>query len=152
MYSVSLYVYSAVIRQGASLGTSFVESDPSAVISAMPGQSMAQESDGIVALMVDLEVALESCEGVEWADYGETKSLTVMALPEIGYNSLAARSPADLPFEGRFDYGRRIYVAKGDIFVEITIWETLEGAADTPVVSDDEMYRIASTAVSKLPN
>lgn len=110
------------------------------------------ESDGIVALMVDLEVALESCEGVEWADYGETKSLTVMALPEIGDNSLAARSPADLPFEGRFDYGRRIYVAKGDIFVEITIWETLEGAADTPVVSDDEMYRIASTAVSKLPN
>jgi hypothetical protein len=110
------------------------------------------ESGGIAALMADLEAALKSCEGVEWTDYGETKSFTVMAVPEIGDNSLAARSPADPPSEGSFDYGRRIYVAQGDILVEVTIWETLEGAADTPVVSDDEMYRIAATAVSKLPN
>ena len=110
------------------------------------------ESNGIAVLMADLEAALESCDGIEWTDYGETKSLTVMAAPEIGDTSLAAQSPANPPSEGRFDYGRRIYAAQGDIFVEITIWESLEGAAASPVVSDDEMHRIAAAAVSKLPN
>jgi|GEM_PF-6963757 len=110
------------------------------------------ESGGTAVLMGELEAALESCDGVEWTDYGETKSLTVMAVPEIGDNSLAARSPANPPSEGSFDYGRRIYVAQRDIFVEITIWESLEGAGDAPAVSDEEMYRITATAVSKLPN
>jgi hypothetical protein len=109
-------------------------------------------ADEIAVLMADLEAALELCEGVEWVDYGETKSLTVMAVPEIGDNSLATRSPANQPSVGRYDYGRRIYVAQGDTFVEITIWETLEGATDTPVVSDDEMYRIAASATARLPN
>jgi len=110
------------------------------------------ESDGIDTLMADLEAALGSCEGVEWTDYGETKSFTVMAVPDIGDNSLGVRSPADAPSDEGFDYGRTVYVAQGDVFAEISIWETLEGATDTPVVSDDEMYQIAATAVSKLPD
>jgi hypothetical protein len=75
-----------------------------------------------------------------------------MAVPEIGDNSLAARSPANPPSEGGFDYGRRAYLAQGDIFIAITIWEALRGPADTPVISDDEMCLIASAAISKLPN
>ena len=110
------------------------------------------EADGIAALMTDLEAALALCEGVEWVDYGETKSLTVMAVPEIGDKSLALRSPANLTSDESLDYGRTIYVAQDDTFIEITIWETLQGATDTPVISDDEMYRIAATATSKLPN
>ena len=110
------------------------------------------ESDGIDTLMADLEAALGSCEGVEWTDYGETKSLTAMAVPDIGDTSLGVRWPSEPPSDERFDYGRVVYVAQGDVFAEITIWETLEGATDTPVVSDDEMYQIAATAVSKLPD
>ena len=110
------------------------------------------ESDGIDTLMADLEAALGSCEGVEWNDYGETTSLTVMAVPEIGDNSLGARRPGEPPSDERFDYGRVVYVADGDVIAEISIWETLEGATDTPMISDGELYRIATTAVSKLPD
>ncbi len=110
------------------------------------------ESDGIDTLMADLEIALGSCEGVVWTDYGETKSLTVMAVPDIGDTSLGVRWPSEPPSDERFDYGRVVYVADGDVFVEISIWETLEGATDTPVIRDDEMYQIAATAVSKLPD
>jgi hypothetical protein len=73
-----------------------------------------------------------------------------MAVPDIGDNSLGLRSPADAPADEGFDYARTVYIAQGDVFAEISIWETLEGSADTPVISDDEMYQIAATAVSKL--
>jgi hypothetical protein len=108
------------------------------------------ESGGIDTLIAGLEAAIAACDGVEWTDYGETMSLTVMTAPEIGDQSFAVRWPSELPPDERFDYGRTIYVADGDVFVEISIWETLEGATDTPVVSDDDLYQIATTAVTKL--
>jgi hypothetical protein len=110
------------------------------------------ESNRIAVLMADLEAALASCDGIEWTDYGETKSFTVMDMPAIGDNSLAVQSPANPPSEGSFDYRRTIYVARGNVFVEITISESLEGASDDAMVSNDEMHRIATAAVSKLPN
>jgi hypothetical protein len=110
------------------------------------------ESDGIDTLMADLEAALGSCEGVEWTDYGETKSFTVMAVPDIGDNSLGVRSPADAPSDEGFDYGRTVYVAQGDVFAEIIITEHFDSDTDTPSLSDEECYRIATTAIDKLPS
>lgn len=79
------------------------------------------ESDGIEALMADLEAALGACDGVVWTDYGEEKSFTVMAGPEIGDKNLGVRLPANPPTDGSFDYGRTVYVAQGDVFVEINM-------------------------------
>jgi hypothetical protein len=110
------------------------------------------ESGGIDTLMAGLEAGIAACDGVEWTDYGETKSLTAMAVPEISDQSLAVRRPSELPSGERFDYGRVVYVADGDVFVEISIWETLEGATDPPTLSDEELYQIAATAVAKLPH
>jgi hypothetical protein len=58
--------------------------------------------------------------------------------------------PPEYPEEGTYDYGRTIYVASGDVLMEISCWETLEGEPAVPVTGDDELYRIAIRAVDNL--
>jgi hypothetical protein len=55
------------------------------------------ESGGIDALMAGLEAGVEACDGVEWTDYGETKSFTVVAMPDIADETVAVQSPAVIP-------------------------------------------------------
>jgi plasmid stabilization system protein ParE len=109
------------------------------------------ESDRIDTLMTDLGAAVASCDGVEWTDYGDTYSWTPMDPPEIGDRRVAVRSPGVEPSDGRFDLNRRVWIADGDVLVEIITFETLDGAADVPLLRDEELFRIATSAVDKLP-
>jgi hypothetical protein len=110
------------------------------------------ELDQIDTLMTDLETAVALCDGVEWTDYGDTYSWTPIDLPDVGDRSVAVQSPSDRPPDGRFDLNRRVWVADGDVLVEIVTFETLDGPTDAPLISDDELFRITSTAVDKLPD
>ena len=109
------------------------------------------ESDEIDTLMTDLEAAVALCDGVEWTDYGDTYSWTPMEPPEIGDRRVATQSPSERPSDGRFDLNRTVWIADGDVLVEIITFETLDGATDVPLISDEELFRIATTAVDKLP-
>jgi len=110
------------------------------------------ESDKVDTLMTDLETAVALCDGVEWTDYGDTYSWTPIDPPELGDRRIAVRSPSDRPPDGRFDLNRRVWVADGDVLVEIVTFETLDGPTDAPLISDEELFRIASIAVDKLPD
>ena len=111
------------------------------------------ESDELDTLMTDLEAAVELCDGVEWTDYGDTWSWTPMELPEIGDRSVAVQSRTEVRrSNGSFDLNRTVWVADGDILVDIGLIDTLDGATDTPLISDEQLYQIAATAVSKLPD
>jgi len=109
-------------------------------------------SDQIDTLMTDLETAVALCDGVEWTDYGDTYSWTSIDPPELGDRRVAVKSPSDRPADGRFDLNRRVWVADGDVLVEIVTFETLDGPTDAPLISDEELFRITSTAVDKLPD
>jgi hypothetical protein len=110
------------------------------------------ESD-VDQLMADLTAAYESCYGLVWTDYGEKKTVEAMTAPVIGDDSLAvAFPPGEVPSRGTYDYGRTIYVTSGDVFIEISCWETIQAESDTPLTSNDELYRIAATAVTNLEN
>ncbi len=110
------------------------------------------ESGDIDTLMTDLEAAVALCDGVKWTDYGDTYSWTPIDPPKIGDRSVAVQSPTERPSNGRFDLNRTVWVADGDVLVEIGIWETLDGATELPLISDDELFRIATTAVARLPD
>ncbi len=110
------------------------------------------ESGEIDTLMTDLEAAVALCDGVKWTDYGDTYSWTPIDPPEIGDRRVAVQSPTEWPSNGRFDLNRRVWVAEGDVFVEILTVETLDGSTDEPLISDDELFRIATTAVDRLPD
>jgi len=110
------------------------------------------ESDEIDTLMTDLEAAVALCDGVEWTDYGDTYSWTPIDPPEIGDRRVAVQSPTQRPSDGRFDLNRRVWVADSDVLVELMIWETLDGATDAPLISDEELFRIATTAIDRLPD
>jgi hypothetical protein len=110
------------------------------------------ESDELDTIVTDLEAAVALCDGVEWTDYGDTFSWTPLDPPEIGDGRVAVQSPGERPADGRFDLNRRVWVADGDVLVEIVTFETLDGATDVPLISDEELFRIATTAVDRLPN
>ena len=110
------------------------------------------ESGDIDTLMTDLEAAVALCDGVKWTDYGDTYSWTPIDPPEIGDRSVAVQSPTERPSNKRFDLNRTVWVANGDVLVEIAIWETLDGAAELPLISDGELFRIATAAVDRLPD
>ncbi len=110
------------------------------------------ESDDIDTLMTDLGTAVALCDGVKWTDYGDTYSWTPIDPPEIGDRRVAVQSPTDRPSDGRFDLNRRVWVAEGDVFVEILTVETLDGPTDEPLISDGELFRIATAAVDRLPD
>lgn len=107
--------------------------------------------DGIGTLMAGLRAAYEACDGLVWTDYGEKKTVTTMMIPDVGDDSLAvAFPPPRYPESGTYDYGRAVYVASGNVFIEIACWETLEGQPALPVISDAELSRIATQAVANL--
>ncbi len=103
-------------------------------------------------LMTDLEAAVALCDGVKWTDYGDTYSWTPIDPPEIGDRRVVVQSPTERPSNGRFDLNRTVWVAHGDVLVEIGIWETLDGATELPLISDGELFRIATAAVDRLPD
>ncbi len=109
------------------------------------------EADEIGGLMSGLEAAVAVCDGVEWTDYGDTYSWAPLDPPEIGDQRVAVQSPGQRPPTGRFDLNRRVWIADGDVLVEIVTFETLDGATDAPLISDEELFRIATTAVDRLP-
>lgn len=108
------------------------------------------ESPDLDTLMADLEGAIGVCDGFEWTDYGDTYSWTTMNLPEVGDRLVAVQSPTAWPPQGRFDLNRIVWVASGDVLVEIITWETLDGPTDIPTISDDDLHRIVAAAVADL--
>ena len=111
------------------------------------------EGGGIDVLMSELKSAYEACDGLVWTDYGEKKTVTTMAAPDVGDDSFAvAFPPAEYPEKGSYDYGRSVYVAAGDVFIEIRCWESLDGKPAAPVTSNADLYRIARQAVANLPS
>ncbi len=109
------------------------------------------ESSKIDTLMTDLEAAVALCDGVEWTDYGDTYSWTPIDLPQIGDRRVAVQSPSDRPLQGSFDLNRRVWVANGDVLVEIVTFETLDGSTAAPLISDEDLSGMTVAAVDKLP-
>lgn len=109
-------------------------------------------SQDLRTLMTNVEAAIGVCDGFEWTDYGDTYSWTTLNLPDVGDQLVAVQSPSVRPPEGRFDLNRRVWVAGGDVLVEIITFETLDGATDIPTISDDDLYRIVAAAVAELPD
>lgn len=111
------------------------------------------ESGGVATLMSDLKAAYAACDGVVWTDYGTTQTVETMAAPEIGDDRLAVRRiDGEPPFDRDITQARVLYVAQDDVFAEITITEHFDSDTDTPSLSDEECYRIATTAIDKLPS
>ncbi len=110
------------------------------------------EFDELDTLMTDPEAAVVLCNGVGWTDCGDTYSWTPMDLPEIGDRRVAVQSPTERPAGGSLDLNRGVGPADGDVLVEIMLRETLEGAGDTPTISNEELFRTITTAIERLPD
>jgi hypothetical protein len=109
------------------------------------------ESGGMDALMAGLAAAHEACFGSVWTDYGQTQTVEPYDVPSVGDTRIGVLwLGGDPPFDGRIDESRRILVAIGDVFAEISVSETLDGRSATPSVSDSEFAAIIETAVAKL--
>jgi hypothetical protein len=113
--------------------------------SAPPGE--------LAAMMGEMKAAYQVCDGAVWTDYGDGKMLTVLDAPALGDGAIAVQTLiGDAPdFDGRRTESRTVLVHQGDVFLEVTIEEEIEGRANQPLMSDEEFYRIVARAVERLP-
>jgi hypothetical protein len=109
------------------------------------------KGSGIDRAMADLEAAYEACDGHVWTDYGEEKTVEMLAAPDIGDRSFAvAFPPPEYPGDGTYEYGRSVWAASANVLIEIRCWETLRGDGADPATSDEDLYRIVEQAVANL--
>jgi hypothetical protein len=111
----------------------------------------ATEPGELDVLFPALRAAYDACYGVVWTDYGDTQTVEPMTGPEVGDDQIAVHAlHGDPPFDGRHDDIRIVYVRSGNTFAEISVSEALDGAQDSPSVSDTEFSRIVEEAIAKL--
>jgi hypothetical protein len=109
------------------------------------------EAGGIDRAIADLEAAYEACDGLVWTDYGEEKTVEMLAAPDIGDRSFAvAFPPPGSRGDGTYEYGRSVWAASGNVLIEIRCWETLTTDGAAAVMSDEDLYRIVEQAVANL--
>jgi hypothetical protein len=109
------------------------------------------ESEGIDTFMEGLTAAYDSCFGVVWTDYGQTQTVEPYAVPSTGDARIGVLwLGGDPPFDGRIDASRKIFVAVGDVFAEVSVSQALDGRSANPTLSDGDFHRIIETAVANL--
>ncbi len=100
---------------------------------------------GISDMMQGLKDGFRACDGVVWTDYGTTQTVDVIEAPGLGDDSFAVtRIEGEPPFETDTFESTTFYVAKGDVFIELS--------TDVRTVGEAEFMRIATVAVDKVPN
>jgi len=109
------------------------------------------EPDELDALFPAIRSAFEVCSGTVWTDYGDTRAVEILPTPDIGDDRIAALvRHGDPPFEGRHDHVRTMYVRTGEIFVEISISEPLDGFDQEPSVDGQEFTQLVTSAIARL--
>lgn len=102
-------------------------------------------------LFVGMRDAYEACFGVVWTDYGDTRMVEPLMIPEVGDDRIAVHAVrGDPPFDGRHDDDRGVIVRSGDILIEITVSEVHDSAQTPPSLGDEEFLGIVAKALEKL--
>jgi hypothetical protein len=100
--------------------------------------------EGIADMMRGLKDGFQACDGVVWTDYGTTQTVEVIEAPGLGDDSFAVtRIEGEPPFDTDTFESTTFYVAKGDVFIELS--------TDVRAVGEAEFLRIATIAVDKVP-
>lgn len=104
-------------------------------------------------LFTRLSAAQTSCDGQRWTDYGETYVFTAVAPPALGDDSLAGRLQFGdgIRGDGPVDDERTVTIRKGDIVIELTVHEILDGPEAASSMNDENFYAIVARAFEKLP-
>ncbi len=99
------------------------------------------------AVVTGIEAAYIACDGQRWTDYGDVKTFSAMAAPDLGDASLAGR----LLFGDGPEYMRQefsVTIRQGELLAEFTLGREGNGEA---ALSDAAFYTIISDALAKLP-